>query len=49
MIATYQDVFYYGTMPGWRNLAFSAGFAIVILLLSLVYFNRHRDSLGEYV
>ncbi len=28
---------------------FAGAFSVVLLLLALVYFNRHRDSLGEYV
>jgi lipopolysaccharide transport system permease protein len=49
MISSYQHVFYYGTAPSARDLLFSGAFAIAIMLLSLAYFNRHRDSLGEYV
>ncbi len=49
MISAYQNVFYYGMPPSWRDVLFASGFSIVILVLSLLYFNRHRDALGEYV
>ena len=29
--------------------AFAGAFSVVLLFLALVYFNRHRDALGEYV
>lgn len=49
LISCYQDVFYYGVMPSWQNLAFATGFSIVLLLLSFAYFNRHREAFSEYV
>lgn len=49
LVSTYQNVFYYGIPPNWRDLAFAGVFSVIILLLALAYFNRHRDALGEYV
>jgi lipopolysaccharide transport system permease protein len=49
LVSSYQDVFYYGTPPGWRELTFAAIFALVVLILSIVYFNRHRDEFIAYV
>lgn len=49
LISAYQDVFYYGIPPSLRDVTFAAAFSIILLVLALAYFNRHRDSLGEYV
>ena len=49
LVASYQNCFYYGAPPSLRDLAFAFAFSVVLLFLALAYFNRHRDSLGEYV
>ncbi len=49
LVSAYQDCFYYGVPPRLRDLAFASAFSVILLLLALAYFNRHRDSLGEYV
>ena len=49
LISSYQNVFYYGIPPSLRDLIFASVFAVVLLVVALMYFNRHRDALGEYV
>lgn len=49
LISSYQNVFYYGIPPSWRDLLFAGAFSVVLLILALMYFNRHRDAFGEYV
>lgn len=49
LIASYQNVFYYGIPPSFRDLLFAGVFSVVLLILALMYFNRHRDAFGEYV
>lgn len=49
LISGYQHVFYFGTPPDWRDLLFAAAFGVVLLLIALSYFNRHRDALVEFV
>jgi lipopolysaccharide transport system permease protein len=49
LVAGYQSVFYYGTLPDWRKLLFAAAFGAAILALGLLCFNRNRDAFGEYV
>lgn len=49
LIAPFQDVFYYGRPPDWRDIVFAGVFGIIVLVLSFAYFNRNRDAFGEYV
>lgn len=49
LIASYQDVFYSGTLPSWHSLVFAGAFAIFILGVGLGYFNRLREAFVEYV
>ncbi|HEY5427020.1 MAG TPA: ABC transporter permease [Candidatus Tumulicola sp.] len=49
LISAYQSVFYYGTPPRWRELAFAAAFSVALFLVSLAYFNRSRDAFAEFV
>lgn len=49
LVSAYQSVFYSGAPPDWRELLFAAGFSVLLLFGSLVYFNRHRDAFAEYV
>jgi lipopolysaccharide transport system permease protein len=49
LVSAFQDVFYSGTLPHWRDLAFAAGFGIFVLGVALGYFNRYREAFVEYV
>lgn len=49
LIAGYQQVFYYGTPPSWRDLLFAGVFGVVLLLIAMTYFNRNRDAFVEFV
>ncbi|MBV8490601.1 MAG: ABC transporter permease [Candidatus Eremiobacteraeota bacterium] len=49
LIAPFQNVFYYGVPPDWRDLLFAAVFGAIVLLIGLAYFNRYRESFAEYV
>jgi lipopolysaccharide transport system permease protein len=49
LISGYQDVFYYGVPPDWRQMLFAAVFGILVLGIALGCFNRYSDAFGEYV
>jgi lipopolysaccharide transport system permease protein len=49
LVSAYQNVFYYGTPPDWRDLLFAALFGGVVLAIGVACFNRSRDAFGEYV
>ena len=49
LISGYQNVFYFGTPPSWRDLLFAGVFGVVVLLAALSYFNRNRDAFVEFV
>lgn len=49
LVSSYQNVFYYGVPPSWRDLLFAGVFSVVLLILALMYFNRRRDALSEYI
>jgi len=49
LISSYQNVFYYGIPPSWRDLLFASVFSVVLLILALMYFNARHDALSEYV
>jgi lipopolysaccharide transport system permease protein len=49
LISGYQNVFYYGVPPDWRELLFAAAFGAITLGAGLAAFNRSRDAFGEYV
>lgn len=49
LILAYQDIFYRGQWPAAGPLLYAAGAAIAIYALGQYVFNRHRDSLAEYL
>jgi lipopolysaccharide transport system permease protein len=49
LIASFQNVFYYGVRPGWHDILFAGASSVIILVLGMATCNRWRDAFAEYV
>jgi lipopolysaccharide transport system permease protein len=49
LILGYHDILFFGRAPSATSLAYIFGFGIVLLVAGYTFFNRYRESFGEFV